>query len=592
MIRSKFEQAKNNLARAIKFSTGDYLLSPSVISLMVLQSIMLHLLASGSTVTGNLGIRALCAALAMFPHFGTIFIVKQFTSRFIPKYRSLILILTFFIAGAFRGIALSTAFFALHMSKTFDLGFRLPASTVSFGLATVATTFVVAAVEENRKAIEQLEDENQRLLEAVKTLNSETDERQDANLEEVRRSIFQDLEEIDRSSAQAAADDIKQLVNEFVRPLSHQLAQQIPQWSPVLPDFKRVTLLSSLSSVDPRRHFGPVLITLIVALPSLSSSFYFFSTTQAWQMFITSVILLPLSVIFWQRIFRKFYENRATYTKIILFSFELELIALPITLSSVIILKNSDNPYFYLTNWSIGLPIFAWMTTLGNAALERTGFTQLELVATNNLLRWNIARVNLNQWFQKGTLSRYLHGPIQGALQASVIRMNNRNLEKIEIANVLNDIRERINNISKDEAPGILKISIVDFLSNLQSTWNGICQINYTIAEDEIRALETDLSCTGILCDVIQESCTNAIRHGGANKIDLLIKQVANNEFMVEVDNNGKGIDVTASTGLGSKFFDSCCIRWERAKVASGTHFSALLPYFDSAKTIGASGRD
>jgi two-component sensor histidine kinase len=105
-------------------------------------------------------------------------------------------------------------------------------------------------------------------------------------------------------------------------------------------------------------------------------------------------------------------------------------------------------------------------------------------------------------------------------------------------------------------------------ISDFFSSWSGIVRIESQIspAIDETGEAGTHAA------QIIEESVVNAVRHGQATGIRVVLEVIAD-QITISISNNGSLIESNSGSGLGSLLFDTFTSEWsigsEDSKVES-----------------------
>ena len=120
--------------------------------------------------------------------------------------------------------------------------------------------------------------------------------------------------------------------------------------------------------------------------------------------------------------------------------------------------------------------------------------------------------------------------------------------------------------------------ALPDVLRKVQATWTGATAIELASEPSVDAALERDLLCLTSLNDVVPELVFNAVRHGGANHIEIRLSRRQPRLLELVVADNGIAGTVADSRGLGTRLLDDCSISWSRVVLDEGSVTCLLLP--------------
>ena len=125
-----------------------------------------------------------------------------------------------------------------------------------------------------------------------------------------------------------------------------------------------------------------------------------------------------------------------------------------------------------------------------------------------------------------------------------------------------------------------IDIDLTIALPNLVATWSGICEIKFNVTERANRALLRDVNARMCVNEICKEAVSNAVRHGEANQVQILIERTSDELLLIEASDNGRGVGKTAMPGVGSKMLDDLTVRWSLSKnrATGKTVMEAWLP--------------
>ena len=202
------------------------------------------------------------------------------------------------------------------------------------------------------------------------------------------------------------------------------------------------------------------------------------------------------------------------------------------------------------------------LVTLANSARDQV----LDLLR-DQVERGNVAKYaeSFTELQEKIDFASYLHGEVQSELIATSL-----SLQKASDAGDVDGVTQAL-----ERAAALLRRdhSTQDFfkrvepatkMASIAESWKGIAEINYSLPDKEV---VSDLACN-VAVQACEEIIANAVRHGGANKIEIDFK-VDNDLLKVSVEDNGK-LNPGSGRGLGSSLLDRLTLQWSRENSESG----------------------
>ena len=571
-------EALRGLNRFITLATDRRVISAPVIIACAILSVLIHLAPNGSTVEGSVWVRITVATIAYVPGLALIAIFASFAYRLENRaVTSALMLLSFFMGGALRGVVLAVSFFNLGMADSLYLDFRIPASAIPFGLAISLATYAVAALDDSKRRIASLRALENELNEAVRESSLKNSALRDRTVSRIEESIQHQLAPLTEISSKSSAADLRELAATVVRPLSHQLAKRIPNWAPSSSTSSQIRFREIFRQIRPELSFKPTLLTVLTIATGVTAFIYFFGIELAIPLLIFSSVMLYLTVRVIQELVKRLPPISNTPLRFLAMTVLLMISAIPAGLVDIIIIRGTSDPTFFLRAALVIVPLFGWFIALGGAAQAESNRIESEYNHRIEELSWLKARLNLLNWYEQGELARILHGPVQSVINKGVIRLGREDASNQQ--DILSEVEVGIENLLAPISRWTHdRKSLQELADELAFTLEDICRIDISLSPSAEDALRGDLACAALSWDVIHDSCNNAIQHGKANWVSIRVANPVVDQLQIEVLDNGAGFDQTSRPGLGSALLDSCCLSWSRERKDNQTVLTACLP--------------
>jgi signal transduction histidine kinase len=250
--------------------------------------------------------------------------------------------------------------------------------------------------------------------------------------------------------------------------------------------------------------------------------------------------------------------------------------------SGIVVLSLAENQFVTLTlsvNGGIASALLGSLFGINHAATKEIESIEQQLKNYEHRLRWTIAALNGQHWMQKKQFARKIHGPIQSEVAAAAIRIE-RSLNTGEVNEsgevALKNLRDRLAKIL-DDTKGTSDVRPV--LAEIAETWHGLCQVDVDMTADVEAQLKLDSICCETVLEIAREACSNAIRHGSAETIHLVVEMAQPDLVLLTVQNDGTKVDVQAKRGVGSAYLDDCTYSHDLEMTATGATLTATIPY-------------
>ena len=110
------------------------------------------------------------------------------------------------------------------------------------------------------------------------------------------------------------------------------------------------------------------------------------------------------------------------------------------------------------------------------------------------------------------------------------------------------------------------------------TTWRGVADITVDVHPDAHVALESDPAAASILVDLVQEACSNAIRHGVARTLAITVTSDDRVVCLELADDGAAFPDTPATDGLGKQFLRECAVTWSRSREGTRNRLTLAIP--------------
>lgn len=519
------------------------------------------------------------------------FVFLQVVTRpilfFKPHWRTLPLV-TVFLAGAVRGLALYNYMGMIGDQSSNSIIFRLSSSGILYGVTLLISSYAVGALQSRILMLRELRQLSHTLEEEIKHNKQRIDgwyQSLSLNLKaRLRREV-----DLHLGSAQAAvANGLKDHVAEVVRPLSQELMNQMPEWTPpVMPPEKGLALQVLSSTLDLEWKVYPLLTSSLGAMVSLSA-FVQFIGVREYPLVALAVLTNWLGYSFGNLIYKGIQRGRSWRVRALQFMLVFTTFNLP---SSLISTGTIGYATSLAEQWGRAIVLSFALAGAGlvisvSRALQRALVLDAEkLEDLNRDLKWVAARTSSLMWERQRDLSRILHGPVQSALAAAAIRLDLAKDEPTEIPRIVEESRANIiAAINEITDGGSQSVEIVEGFSRVVEGWEGVSQVVVGITSGLAEKINADPSCARIVFDIVQEAVANSARHGEAQNVVATISEDGPQRVSIEVRDDGKGMTDGLKPGLGTRLLDDCTLEWSRVNLDPGVRLSCVVPILEGSE--------
>lgn len=561
--------------KTLATATSPASLSWQVFIPTALISILIQLFASGDVDFDSALPRAIVAVFSVVPIFGLLWLAHKLEIAN-PRVKILVILLTLAVSGGVRGLTLSLFLITLGIEAGSPWSYRVWASAITMGLTVAVVTYARATYLKHGESVSALLEDTQKLSAALNKIREESAAESGDQLSEVSWRIVTELKNIELNPAVDQIVAIQKMVDERVRPLSAKFASELSTYEPLPVFSKKIRLRDRLPSIQALTATPSLWFSLAVSITPFSLTTDLFGFQKAILVSFLIFLSLTPSIVIGMAIARLVIPLLPKALQLIALTVILFLISLPGVFSTYLALIDTPNPEIFVLGGMITFPVYGLIVTFSGALFRDLKFQTDELSKTKDALSWAIARANLLTWYNRGVTTRLLHGPVQNAMHAALIKLQTSS-SRSAVDDVMSALRERIALADKggsvlDSAP-----ELIASFSSLKQLWDSVADVSVTLSDSVKELFAIDLPAAVIAFDVASEVCSNAVRHGGATKVSIEILGLGQ-ILSVEVRDDGAVPDFRARTGVGSKFLDSCSVGWELTREGDLNKLVVNLP--------------
>lgn len=576
-------------------ASGPALVSWPVLVVVLVGSMLVSTLGTGSRSHGDGSTLALVGAAGGLTAYLLVWVAWWSALRWLSGTRRVVLVsCAAATAGMARGLVVQWLFTTLGVGDVdaSQLVLRLVMGVMGGLVAFLGTAYGVATVRHYRATTELLSAERQRLTALLDASVESIQQGQASTLARVRQRLDEELRQMTVDSAPAAVAALESLAGDVVRPLSHALARELPEWEhQVAPEVPRVRLADVWRGPVTAVAIQPLLLSGIILVISLPAAILVYQPRNGLSALLVGVLTLLATL----SVGKEWMRRRPAATALTgWLRVGVVLVGSTLMASACAALLDRDDP-------SAGvfprLAIFAVpMVGFAIAVIAILGMRMRDITADlediTRQLRWNLSRVNMQQWEQNGLLSRALHGPVQALLHAQLLRLR-RQMDAGEVQPVqLDSLRDDLQRaLATTLAPTQSPRPVSEVLVDVVDTWQGLARVTWSVTPQAAGVLDQDRLCAHALMDLCSEAVSNSVRHGAATAVDIEIDRMVDGEVDSERDGRAGGdgrnlirvtvvdnghLPETDQAGLGTVLLARCTYDWSLQ--GEPTKLIALLP--------------
>ena len=483
---------------------------------------------------------------------------------------------TFLVAGAIRGA------FAWYLAGMLGMGGNESMVVRSVGAAfAVLVWFSLAALvvdgsRRHRDAMAGLTEQLRREVELAARSAAVSRELREELVARVQVLVAEQLEVTGQpvDSPRTASRQIAQVVDDVVRPLSHQLEQRSIDDMAFLEVMgnigrPRIPVRTYLLSMVTDRPFAPVLTGLVVTMSSMWATITAFGVQRGVTGLISVFVLVAGSLALAQRFVAPRLPNwsvpaRATAVLTIWCAVSLGVAsyagfaASAVGDSATMLLASGTDPFGATFVVVTALTAFTCVAAAAAGAVDvQQRRTESDLAASVESAEWAADRLRQQAWSAQRRLARTLHGDVQARLVALAARLRTSGAEG-EVS-VTAQVSEELRQAFAEDVPHTWSRG----LEQLAAVWNGAIVLKVWVDRQAQVMLSNDSVAAQAMTAVIGEAITNAVRHGDADAVRVEVWPT-DGDILITVVDDGRGGRPDEVAGGGSGLFDAMCRSWSR----------------------------
>jgi two-component sensor histidine kinase len=570
------------MRRSLRFLLPEYLLTWQVFGLTFAWALTLHFLDTTSNPSGGVAIRVLVLLASHLLMFGLIWLMSRVALPNIPARNTPFALLAIIvISAALRGLCFAWLLFEAGVQTELKVGVRVGSSVMNMTLALVLATIAVGHLRNHYRTKSLLltrENQLRHLQEQVAAELRSVDEELVASVE---AELIDAIKPIAQADAAAALEILRKSIDDVVRPLSHYLDSQVPQWQPphvpeseLRIDWKR----AAVEAADPR-EIRPVVIIAALIATSLPTVLARYTLPFALGLYATTIATSLCALWAARRAGGAAASRMSERLRWLVFVCSLLLSGQIAGLVTYAWTRGTATPLGYVFLMPAFCVIIGFIVALAMTAMRLASEIEAELDVTNRELRWAVARSQEIQRQRKRALVHVLHGHVQATMGASFLRIQNERDDPERMQDLLvsieSDLERAIGKLSsQQDEPNDLTVVV----RRIATTWTGVARIEHSINHSTLDALRGDPVCLTSLNDLITELCFNSVKHGNASVIEVKVTVARARAVQLEVRDNGQLTVSHGGGGLGTQLLENSAINWSRTSVDGWTVTSVLVP--------------
>ena len=494
-----------------------------------------------------------------------------------------------FVGGLVRGLLLYSLTNTFKLYVIDDFWFRVVNSVLNVMAAFALMGIADQAYREWQVRKTELLQTNARLRALLKRETEKSDADHQRLVDTVSGQLVRFIREIDNALPKDAADSLRRGITEIVRPLSRQMDAVNYQEAPPEGEDGKVSWRQVFTNVRTARPLEPVLVPVamvLVAIPFVALNYGFDNIFR-----VLSLVLISGILTYWafEQVFGRIpLPWWLSWTLLVVSGLTTATFQALVVLTLLPTFENTARLMAVLCTFNATLVSMIAVTKSLFAQIEQV---EQELKDRQHALTWALARETEVHRQRSRALAIALHGPVQTAVGAGIIRLENAAKRGPVSQELVTEVTDLIYESLDQLQAGNKVPDLTQVLEELGQTWQGICQIEVKARKANLKHLARDAVSVSLLAEFIPELCFNAIKHGGAKNISIQLNAPAANLITVLITDDGVRYEPGPNQGIGLKHLLESAIEITREYRNASNEVSLTLPYQTPPKERGGGSK-
>ena len=531
------------------------LAGPGIFIPTLLWSVLLQLNDVAGVPIRSIPLRILLVVVVHIVVFNIVFVARKYLLPVnrggLQWVKAAVLIL---LAGLLRGYFIAVFGHAIGLFATEDVLFRMLLSMQNTSLMFALCAYVSVAAKDWAERRGSLEIQNQRLQELLDKSLNQINEAHDRVIATVTGQLYRFVHDLEKVKPEDLVESLRAGVANIVRPLSREVLQETAGQKPIDVPTPRLSISQVVKNIQSPKDFDALLIPVMMIYVSLPYSLRIAGFESALVASVVIVLIGSSYLWLWQRLEGYLKLSRPMNIWLSLLA---RVLSFALLLNWLIIFAvprhvlPAQRLIFYLVIFST-LAQVAY--ALAKSAELRIQEIEQELRAVQARLEWENSRVSEIKRQQARALSIAIHGPVQTAVGAAIIRLELA-LKKGPISSELvEEVTELIWQSLESLGENTQSANLSEVFEELTETWRDVCEISVYDPEELVRKISTDAVVTQLIVETVPELIFNAIKHGGATRASVELFEPDADSVTIEVRNNGAPFEDSGTRGLGLRY--------------------------------------
>ena len=499
-------------------------------------------------------------------------------------YQILKAVLILIAAAALRGLMLHSLTNTFHLYNLDSLPFRVTNSIQVMVLVYGIIGLSDQGYREWKQRKNDLLVGNARLTALLRLENEKSQQDHQRLIDMVSGQLLRFVRDVERSTPENIVANLRGGIANIVRPLSREVDARdyvVPAGDQVEAKVSWRQIIHGIGTIRPIEPVVVPALLLIAAFPYLNLHF---GTANAFAVSLVVIVLgitiLGVFDIVGARLKLGWIGN---WLWMILASLTTAVL---VDMTVVAMLRHGTQPVKLLVILATFINVVTAMIAMNKSLFKQIGIVEEELLQTRDKLTWALARETEVQRQRSRALAMALHGPVQTAVGAGIIRLENA----AKLGAIPDELILEVSDLiyaSLEQLQSVTAVANLDqVFQELSDTWDGITVIRTTHSKAVQKRIQEDSISASLIAECIPELAFNAIKHGEAKTISIELLKPRRNSVQVVMEDDGTKFVAGPKQGLGLKHLNESALAVKRDYINGRNLTTITLPY-QSCSTSG-----
>lgn len=206
-------------------------------------------------------------------------------------------------------------------------------------------------------------------------------------------------------------------------------------------------------------------------------------------------------------------------------------------------------------------------------AIARADASARELSLAVDGAEWAASRLRQLAWSERERLGRVIHGEAQARIVATALQIQLGESNDVEdrVASLETDIHRAL--VAEEDEADWRRV-----WHRVLRVWEYSVDVHQQLDPVAEQRLDDDAVAAHAVVSVMREGVTNAVRHGGARRLDLELSLADDDVLRLVIADDGTGGRPDGPPGMGSRTMDAACLEWNLSTHSIGHTLIARIP--------------